>query len=70
MDRHFVYGRIVLWFTAFTLQNAAYVKAVGQIELIFSLLVTVLFFKEKISLREWIGVAVLGMSVLGMVVLA
>ena len=57
------------WFTAFTLQNAAYVKAVGQIELIFSLLVTVLFFKEKISLREWIGVAVLGMSVLGMVVL-
>tara|TARA_B110000027_G_scaffold132491_1_gene158742 strand:+ start:1514 stop:2416 length:903 start_codon:yes stop_codon:yes gene_type:complete len=58
------------WFTAFTLQNAAYVKAVGQIELIFSLLVTVLFFKEKISLREWIGVAVLGMSVLGMVVLA
>jgi drug/metabolite transporter (DMT)-like permease len=58
------------WFTAFTLQNAAYVKAVGQIELIFSLLVTVLFFKEKINLREWIGVAVLGMSVLGMVVLA
>ena len=58
------------WFTAFTLQNAAYVKAVGQIELIFSLLVTVLFFKEKITLREWIGVAVLGMSVLGMVVLA
>ena len=58
------------WFTAFTLQNAAYVKAVGQIELIFSLLVTVLFFKEKISFREWIGVAVLGMSVLGMVVLA
>jgi drug/metabolite transporter (DMT)-like permease len=43
---------------------------VGQIELIFSLLVTVLFFKEKINLREWIGVAVLGMSVLGMVVLA
>jgi drug/metabolite transporter (DMT)-like permease len=58
------------WFTAFTLQNAAYVKAVGQIELILSLLVTVLFFKEKITLREWVGVAVLGLSGLGMVALA
>ncbi len=57
------------WFTAFTLQNAAYVKAVGQFELILSLLVTVLFFKEKITLREWIGVGVLGCSVLGMVIL-
>lgn len=57
------------WFTAFTLQNAAYVKAVGQVELIFSLLVTVLFFKEKISLREWAGVGILGLSVLSMVVL-
>ena len=58
------------WFSAFALQNAAYVKAVGQIELIFSLMVTVLFFKEKITIREWIGVGVLGMSVLAMVVLA
>ena len=58
------------WFSAFALQNAAYVKAVGQIELIFSLMVTVLFFKEKITLREWIGVGVLGLSVIAMVVLA
>ena len=58
------------WFTAFTLQNAAYVKAVGQIELILSLMVTVFFFKEKITVREWVGVGVLGMSVLAMVVLA
>lgn len=57
------------WFTAFTLQNAAYVKAVGQVELIFSMMVTVLFFKEKISLRELIGVAVLGISVSGIVVM-
>jgi drug/metabolite transporter (DMT)-like permease len=58
------------WFSAFALQNAAYVKAVGQIELIFSLMVTVLFFKEKITVREWIGVGVLGISVLAMVFLA
>lgn len=52
------------WFTAFTLQNAAYVKAVGQIELILSLLVTVVFFRERIALREWLGMAVLAASVL------
>lgn len=51
------------WFTAFTLQNAAYVKAVGQVELILSLLVTVIFFKEKITTREWLGVALVGLSV-------
>jgi drug/metabolite transporter (DMT)-like permease len=33
-------------------------------------MVTVLFFKEKITLREWIGVGVLGLSVIAMVVLA
>jgi drug/metabolite transporter (DMT)-like permease len=57
------------WFTAFTLQNAAYVKAVGQFELILSLLVTVVFFKERIAPREWIGVGVLSLSVLGMIAL-
>jgi drug/metabolite transporter (DMT)-like permease len=55
------------WFSAFALQNAAYVKAVGQIELIFSLMVTVIFFRERIVLREWIGMAILGSSVLMLV---
>ncbi|MEP2890137.1 EamA family transporter [Tateyamaria sp.] len=47
------------WFTAFTLQNAAYVNAIGQVELVFSALASVLVFKEKISGREWAGMAVL-----------
>lgn len=55
------------WFSAFALQNAAYVKAVGQVELIFSLMVTVIFFRERIVLREWIGMAILGSSVLMLV---
>ena len=45
------------WFTAFTLQNAAYVKAVGQVELVFTLLASVFFFKERISSAELIGIA-------------
>ena len=56
------------WFLAFTLQNAAYVKAVGQIELIFSVLVSVLFFSERISRREYAGIAVLFMSILALIV--
>ena len=48
----------ICWFTAFTLTNAAYVRALGQVELIFTFLVSVLFFKEKITRAE-IGGAVL-----------
>ena len=40
------------WFTAFTLQNAAYVKVLGQVELIFSFVAGVLVFREKTSPRE------------------
>lgn len=55
------------WFTAFTLQTAAYVKALGQVELILSLLASVLFFREKVTGRELSGMAVLAASILGIV---
>lgn len=56
------------WFTAYTLQNAAYVNAVGQIELIFGIIATVLFFNETISKREYIGIVLIASSVLGLVI--
>lgn len=56
-------GGSFCWFLAFTLQNAAYVKALGQVELIFSLMASVLFFREKISGREIAGMALLGLSI-------
>lgn len=52
------------WFTAFTLQQAAYVKTVGQIELVFSILASTLFFGETIKRAEWIGMSVLMLSIL------
>lgn len=52
------------WFYAFTMQNAAYVNALGQVELIFSMLASVLFFQETISKREYLGIALLGLSIL------
>ena len=55
------------WFTAFTLQTVAYVNALGQIELIFSLLATVFFFKEPITRRELCGLGALSASILGLI---
>lgn len=52
------------WFLAFSLQNAAYVKALGQVELILSLLASVLVFRERITGREIGGMALLGVSIL------
>ena len=60
-------GGSFFWFTAFTLQNAAYVKAVGQIELIFSLLITTLFFKQRVLNREILGMLLIGISALGLI---
>ncbi|QAX30381.1 DMT family transporter [Leisingera sp. NJS204] len=60
-------GGSFCWFWAFTLQNAAYVKAVGQVELLLSLLASVLFFKEKVTGRELAGMALLIVSILVLV---
>lgn len=45
------------WFTAMALQNAAYVRAVGQIELVFTFLVSYFYFREKTKMVEAIGIA-------------
>ncbi|MDX2485771.1 MAG: EamA family transporter [Pseudodonghicola sp.] len=55
------------WFLAFTLQNAAYVKALGQVELLLSLLASTLVFHEKITAREIAGMGLLGLSILALV---
>ncbi|TMV08898.1 EamA/RhaT family transporter [Ruegeria sediminis] len=60
-------GGSFCWFLAFTLQNAAYVKALGQVELIFSLMASTFFFREAITRREIAGIALLGLSILVLV---
>lgn len=47
------------WFTAMTLQNAAYVRALGQIELLFTFAVTYLYFRERASINEIIGIVLI-----------
>ncbi len=62
-------GGSLCWFTAFTLQNAALVFAVGQVEVIFSLIVSWLFFGERLSAREGCGIALVTLSVIAVVAL-
>jgi len=52
------------WYTAMTYQNAALVRSLGQVELIFAACITCFFFKEKISTRELLGIAAITTSVL------
>jgi len=52
------------WFSAFTLQNASYVRALGQIELVFTFAVTVFLFREKVSLAEVLGIALIMGSII------
>ena len=56
-------GGSLCWFTAFTLKSAAYVFAVGQIEVIFSLAASYLFFKEKMTRAEFFGIFFLTLSI-------
>lgn len=62
-------GGSLCWFTAFTLQSAALVFAVGQIEVIFSILASVLVFRERITGREVWGMGLLTVSILVLVLI-
>ena len=57
------------WFTAFSVQNAAYVKALGQIEILLSMAVGYFFFREKLTVREFFGVCFLATSVMLLVLI-
>lgn len=57
------------WFTAFALQNAAYVRAVGQVEIVFTLLASALVFHERLTRREGAGIALVIGSVIALVLL-
>ena len=56
----------ICWFTAMALVNAALVRAMGQIELLFTLITSVWFLGERVRRREVFGMLLL---VLGIVLL-
>jgi drug/metabolite transporter (DMT)-like permease len=56
------------WYTAFTLQNASYVMALGQTELIFVYIASRFLFKERMVALEALGVLVTAAGILTVVV--
>ena len=44
------------WLTAMTIQNVAYVRALGQVELVFTFIASYAFFKERTNRVEFIGI--------------
>lgn len=58
------------WFTGASYQNAAYVKALGQIEFFITLALTYRIFKETITLKEYIGMFLIVFSVTILLLLA
>ena len=52
------------WFTAMALYNAAMVRALGQIELLFTLITSVWLLNERVSRREVLGMALLVLGIL------
>jgi drug/metabolite transporter (DMT)-like permease len=54
----------VCWFTAFTLQNAAYVRALGQVELVFTFIAGAFWFREKVQKIEVAGILLIVSAIL------
>jgi len=54
----------ICWFTAFTMQNAAYVRALGQIELVFTFIASVMFFRERSTPLEIGGILLIIAAIL------
>ncbi len=56
------------WITAMTLQNAAYVRAVGQIELLFTFAASYLVFKERSTKLELAGIGLVTIGIVALLV--
>ncbi len=54
----------ICWFMAYVLKDSALVRAVGQIEFLFSILVSVYFFKEKLKKVEILSILIICVGIL------
>jgi drug/metabolite transporter (DMT)-like permease len=52
------------WFTAMTIQRASYVKALGQIEFVLAFVVSTLFFRERSTIKELLGMSLIATGIL------
>jgi len=54
----------VCWFTAMTIQSVAYVRSLGQIELIFTFASSYFIFKERPNRAETVGVVLIALGII------
>ena len=54
------------WFYAFSLVDATLVRAVGQLDIVFSVLISFIFYKERIKPFELIGMSLITISILAL----
>ncbi len=55
------------WFTAMTIENAAYVRALGQVELVFTFIASRMIFREHTSIAEFMGILAIVAGILVLV---
>ncbi len=55
------------WFTAFTMQNAAYVRALGQVELLFTFIASIFIFREKTNPIQVLGIVIIMAGILTLI---
>jgi drug/metabolite transporter (DMT)-like permease len=54
------------WFMAMTIQNVAYVRALGQVELVFTFLASVFVFRETVTRLEIAGTLLIVAGIVGL----
>ena len=52
------------WFTAMALQHVAYVKTVGQLEVLTTMLISVIWLKQPVKRHEVVGLLLIGIAAL------
>lgn len=52
------------WFTAMSLETVAVVKTLGQVEVLFTLLISTFFFKETLARNDQLGLALIVIAAL------
>ncbi|MBL4583803.1 MAG: EamA family transporter [Pseudomonadales bacterium] len=50
------------WFTAMSIEAVPYVKTLGQIEVFFSIFISIYWFKERAQLKDLSGLLLIGAS--------
>ncbi|MEG3767179.1 EamA family transporter [Alteromonas sp. 14N.309.X.WAT.G.H12] len=54
----------ICWFTAMTLNDVAYVKTLGQIEVLLTMLISVFWLKKRVASHEIVGLLLIGLAAL------